>query len=81
MGQDVKGDHSQAVKDIDQDMKDFIVEQIPDTGPKVRKGSLTGDIPGNAGISPVGPSAFSVAQYFQETFHIFMTVDVPEKVE
>ena len=63
MGEDVKGDHPQAVKDIDQDMKDLIVELVADTVPKVRKGPLTGDIPRNAGISPVGPSAFPVEAY------------------
>ena len=82
MGQDVKGDHSQAMKDIDQDMKDLIVKPMTDALSKEREGSLTGDVfHGNAGIGTINSSAVPVAHHHQETFHILMAVDVAEQVK
>ena len=54
-GQDVKGDHPQAMKDIDQDMEDLIEELMADARPKDREGGHAGDVfHADAGISPVG---------------------------
>ena len=44
MSQDIKGDHFKLVKDIHQDMEDFIIEIFAQPCSKNGEGGFTGDI-------------------------------------
>ena len=46
-GKDFKSDHLQFVEDIDEDMKDLIVECFLEADTKVGEGAFTGDIHGS----------------------------------
>ena len=81
MGQDIKGDHFKLVKDIHQDMEDFIVEIFAQSCSKNGEGGFTGDIVQDAGMGTIDTAAIIVTKQFKELAHILVTVDVPKQVQ
>jgi len=79
--QDVEGDHLQAMEDMDQHMKNLIVELLADAGPEMRKGSFARDIAFDAGIGAVRTSALIIAEDTQKKAHVLKAVDSAEEVQ
>jgi hypothetical protein len=81
MGQDIKGDHFKLVKDIHQDMEDFIVEIVSQSCSKNGEGGFTGNIVQDAGMGTINTAAIIVTKQFKELSHILVTVDVSKQVQ
>ena len=81
MSQDIKGDHFKLVKDIHQDVEDFIVEIFTQSCSKNREGAFTGDIVYDAGMGTINTAAIIVTKQFKELAHILVTVDVSKQVQ
>ena len=82
MGQDVKGDHLQLMKNVNQSVEDFVVEGLTESFPKNRKSAFTRDMfQRDAGISAISPSSILITQNAEEMAHILMAVDMTKKVE
>jgi hypothetical protein len=81
MSQDIKGDHFKLIKDIHQDMEDFIVEIFAQSCSKNGESGFTGDIVQDAGMGAIKTAAIIVTKQFKEFAHILVTVDVSKQVQ
>ena len=82
MGEDFEGNHLQFFEDADQDMKDFVIERLPNTFTEIRQGSFTGDpIERDTGIGSIGPAPVIIAQNRQDLVGIETSVQETEKID
>ena len=57
MGEDFEGNHLEFMEDIDEDMKNLIIELFAQTYAKIRESGFTGDtVIGDTGIGAIGPT-------------------------
>ena len=81
MSQDIKGDHFKLVKDIHQDMEDFIVETFAQSCSKNGEGAFTGNSVPDTGMGAINTAPIFVTKQFEELAHILVTVDVSKQVQ
>lgn len=69
-------------KNIHQNMKDFIIQTLPEPGLEVGKGALGGDIVhGNAGIGSVCATVVFIPQNCKKLVHALVSVNIPEQLQ
>lgn len=82
MGQDLKGDHLELMKEIDEDMEDFVIEVFAQADTKMGEGSLTGQmIHGDSGIAAIGSSPVFIPEQQEELRHLLIAVDIAKEIE
>jgi hypothetical protein len=82
MSNDIKGDHFKLVKDIHQDVEDFIVQTLTKPGLEVGKRAFGGNMVHiNAGVGPVSPAFVFVPKILEEPVHVRVLIDVPEQLQ
>ena len=82
MGKDIKCNHFKLVKDVNQEVKDFVIECFAQAFTKDGEGAFTRDIIfGDPGIAAISPTAIFIPDNFKKLFHVVMTVDVTKQVE
>ena len=81
MSQDFEGDHLQFMKDMDQDMEDFIVESLSQTGAEIRKGGFTRHVlHGKTCIGTISPALVFITKLLPKPGYIGEAIDIPEQV-
>lgn len=82
MGEDFEGDHVKLMKDVNEDMEDFIIEAFANATAQMGESSLTGDaIDRDAGICAIGSAFIRVVDVFEELIHILIAVEQAEQVQ
>jgi hypothetical protein len=82
MCNDVKGDYFKLVKNIHQDMENFIVQPFPKSGLEMGKRAFGGDMVHiNAGIGAIRPASVLIPQGFKEPVHVRVLIDIPEQLQ
>ena len=80
--QNLKGNHLKLMKDINQHMKDFIIEGFADSVSKNRKGALTRDIPQtDTGIRSISPALIIILENRKKIGHILVPAKVSEYIK
>ncbi len=81
MSQDFEGDHLQLMKNINENVEDFIVEGFPEALSEVGKGCLTRKLAhGEAGIGAVSPAFVFITEMFAKLGDSGISFKVPEQV-
>jgi hypothetical protein len=82
MGNDIKGDHFKLVKNIHQDMENFIVQSFSKSGLEVGKRAFGGNmVDMNAGVGPISPAFVPVSKVFKKPVHVRVLINVPEQLQ
>jgi len=82
MSKNIKSDHLKMVKDLNQNVKDLIIQAFTKLGFEIGEGSFAGNmILTNAGVSPVGSTSVTVPQNLKEFVHALMTVNVSKQFQ
>ena len=69
------------MKDLNQQMKNFIIKCVADTPKEMRKGALAGDIIRNVGIGFISSSPVLISKPLQEVVHIPESINVSKKIQ
>ena len=70
------------MKDLDQHMKDFIIQGFPNMiSAEIGKGALTGDVIRDAGIGPISSSSVLIMEYRNKLLHRLVSIDVSKKIQ
>lgn len=82
MSKDLGSDHLELLEDLDQDMKNFLVERFAQACPKIGQRCFTGQVfQMEARISPIGSTSILVPEQGENVVTVETTFEIAKQVD
>ncbi len=80
MSQDFERDHFKLMEDVNQDMKNMVVEVLAQPSPEIGKCTFTRDGLGKSGVLAISPPPIFISKEFKELAHILKAINIAEQI-
>jgi hypothetical protein len=82
MGQNFKGNHFKLMKDMDEDMKDFVIEFFTQSSSENGESAFTRDVVfRDTGICSITSAPVLIPKQLKEFSHVLMPIDIAKQVD